>query len=116
MQVKLAMVDQSVHPCVFGGKQTKLVQVKLAMVDQSVHPCVLARLEVSPDLPTLVFYGHYDVQPALELVRYCCVSLIKSLRCKRCASDTHPCWVVFVVPYSLFGPSKRRMSIAAVQR
>lgn len=47
------------------------MQAKLAAAENTVHPCVLARLEVAPDLPTLVFYGHYDVQPAQELVRPC---------------------------------------------
>ena len=46
------------------------MQVKLALADDTSHPCVLARLEVQPDLPTVVFYGHYDVQPAQEPVRY----------------------------------------------
>lgn len=44
------------------------MQVKLAQNVHTVHPCVLARLEVCPSRPTLVFYGHYDVQPAQELV------------------------------------------------
>lgn len=37
------------------------MQVKLAQNVNTVHPCVLARLEICPQLPTLVFYGHYDV-------------------------------------------------------
>ena len=30
------------------------------------NPIVLGRVGCDPDLPTLCFYGHYDVQPALE--------------------------------------------------
>lgn len=31
------------------------------------YPCVLGILEVDPNLPTLLLYGHYDVQPEGEL-------------------------------------------------
>lgn len=30
------------------------------------NPLVIGRLGSAPDLPTVTFYGHYDVQPALE--------------------------------------------------
>lgn len=30
-------------------------------------PVVLARLESDPSAPTIVFYGHYDVEPAGDL-------------------------------------------------
>jgi len=40
--------------------------VKLAEVEGG-HPSVIGRWEVSPDQPTLLIYGHYDVQPAEPL-------------------------------------------------
>ena len=30
------------------------------------NPMVLGRLGRNPDVPTVTFYGHYDVQPAME--------------------------------------------------
>ncbi|HWV35921.1 MAG TPA: dipeptidase [Thermomicrobiales bacterium] len=39
---------------------------KLAEVEGG-HPSVIGRWEVSPDQPTLLIYGHYDVQPAEPL-------------------------------------------------
>lgn len=40
---------------------------ELGMVAEAVqtknHPMVLGRRDVSPDKPTVLFYGHYDVQP-----------------------------------------------------
>lgn len=30
------------------------------------NPLVLGRLGRNPDVPTVTFYGHYDVQPAME--------------------------------------------------
>jgi hypothetical protein len=30
------------------------------------NPVVIGRLGRNPDLPTVTFYGHYDVQPAME--------------------------------------------------
>src|SRR5690606_19975259 len=38
-------------------------------VPTSNHPMVLGKCMISPDTPTVMFYGHYDVQPAdpLEL-------------------------------------------------
>jgi len=44
-------------------------EVKLAMSADSVHPVVLGRIVTCPSRPTVMFYGHYDVQPAHELVR-----------------------------------------------
>lgn len=68
--------DSQLHEEVFRGAkflagllESVGMQVKLAQNVRTVHPCVLARLEVCPTRPTLVFYGHYDVQPAQELVR-----------------------------------------------
>jgi hypothetical protein len=71
------------------------MQAKLAMAEKTVHPCVLARLEVSPTLPTLVFYGHYDVQPAQELVRcsalYCIfdLSMIARMSCRNTTKHSY---------------------------
>jgi acetylornithine deacetylase/succinyl-diaminopimelate desuccinylase-like protein len=30
------------------------------------NPVVIGRLRADPALPTVTFYGHYDVQPAME--------------------------------------------------
>lgn len=68
--------DPQLHEEVFRGAkflagllESVGMQVKLAQNVRTEHPCVLARLEICPSRPTLVFYGHYDVQPAQELVR-----------------------------------------------
>ena len=60
--------DPHLHEDVFAGAkylagllESVGMQVKLAQNVNTVHPCVLARLEVCPNLPTVVFYGHYDV-------------------------------------------------------
>jgi acetylornithine deacetylase/succinyl-diaminopimelate desuccinylase-like protein len=67
--------DPQLHEEVFRGAkflasllESVGMQVKLAQNVRTKHPCVLARLEVCPSLPTVAFYGHYDVQPAQELV------------------------------------------------
>ena len=36
-------------------------------IDTPGHPVVLGRLHHDPDLPTVIFYGHYDVQPVEPL-------------------------------------------------
>ena len=51
-------------------------EVKLAMSAESVNPVVLGRFITCPSRPTVMFYGHYDVQPAHELVRCSAVSAI----------------------------------------
>lgn len=34
------------------------------IIDTQLHPVVFAEYKVSPNLPTILIYGHYDVQPA----------------------------------------------------
>lgn len=41
-------------------------EVKLAQPVEGKNPVVLGRIVVDPALPTVTFYGHYDVQPAHE--------------------------------------------------
>ena len=40
--------------------------MKIAHVAEEKNPVVLGRLGREPDKPTILFYGHYDVQPAME--------------------------------------------------
>lgn len=93
--------DPQLHEEVFRGAkflagllESVGMQVKLAQNVRTVHPCVLARLEICPSRPTLVFYGHYDVQPAQELVRILCgqsswlclICFVIVTRCPACSS------------------------------
>lgn len=41
-------------------------EVKLTQPVEGKNPIVLARLGTDPDVPTVMCYGHYDVQPAME--------------------------------------------------
>ncbi|KAK9839468.1 hypothetical protein WJX81_003920 [Elliptochloris bilobata] len=41
-------------------------EIKLSRPIEDKHPIVLGRLGRNPDRPTICFYGHYDVQPAME--------------------------------------------------
>lgn len=40
--------------------------MKIAHVAEEKNPVVLGRLGREPGRPTILFYGHYDVQPAME--------------------------------------------------
>ncbi len=40
---------------------------EVKIVETEGHPSVLGRWQVSPDQPTVLIYGHYDVQPAEPL-------------------------------------------------
>ena len=46
-----------------GLKKVKIFQTRL-------HPLVYAEYFVSPELPTVLYYGHYDVQPAVPLKQW----------------------------------------------
>ena len=37
--------------------------MEVEAVPTANHPMVLGRYEVDPGLPTMLLYGHYDVQP-----------------------------------------------------
>ncbi len=39
--------------------------MKIAHVAEDKNPVVLGRLGREPSLPTIAFYGHYDVQASL---------------------------------------------------
>eukprot|EP00951_Prasinocladus_malaysianus_P016767 scaffold131184_cov46-Prasinocladus_malaysianus.AAC.1 len=41
-------------------------EVKMTQALEGRNPVVIGRLGRNPDVPTITFYGHYDVQPALE--------------------------------------------------
>ncbi len=41
-------------------------EIKLSRPVEDKNPVVIGRLGRNPDLPTVTFYGHYDVQPAME--------------------------------------------------
>ena len=55
---------------VFSSAQTRIVgwalcpgaEMKIAHVAEDKNPVVLGRLGREPGLPTIAFYGHYDVQ------------------------------------------------------
>jgi acetylornithine deacetylase/succinyl-diaminopimelate desuccinylase-like protein len=42
-------------------------EVRIVETEGEGHPCVLGRWHVSDDQPTVLIYGHYDVQPAEPL-------------------------------------------------
>lgn len=41
-------------------------EVKLVQPFESKNPVIIGRIGSNPELKTVTFYGHYDVQPALE--------------------------------------------------
>lgn len=41
-------------------------EIKLTRPVEDKNPVVIGRLGRNPELPTVTFYGHYDVQPAME--------------------------------------------------
>ncbi len=41
-------------------------EIKVSRLMEDKNPMVLGRLGRNPDVPTVTFYGHYDVQPAME--------------------------------------------------
>ncbi len=41
--------------------------MKMVQPADDVNPLVLGRLGRDPSKPTVTFYGHYDVQPAMEV-------------------------------------------------
>lgn len=41
-------------------------EIKIACPVEDKNPVVIGRLGRRPEVPTITFYGHYDVQPALE--------------------------------------------------
>ena len=41
-------------------------EIKLSRPVEDKNPVVIGRLRADPSLPTVTFYGHYDVQPAME--------------------------------------------------
>ena len=47
-------------PCAAGA------EIKVSKPMEDKNPLVLGRLGRNPDVPTVTFYGHYDVQPAME--------------------------------------------------
>jgi hypothetical protein len=88
VSIRTVSGDSQLHEEVFRGAkflagllESVGMEVKLAQNTRTVHPCVLARLEVCPSLPTIVFYGHYDVQPAQELV---CLVHLATVVCLWC--------------------------------
>ncbi|EIE27434.1 Zn-dependent exopeptidase [Coccomyxa subellipsoidea C-169] len=47
-------------------RNTDGAEIKLSRPVEDKNPVVIGRLGRNPDLPTVTFYGHYDVQPAME--------------------------------------------------
>ena len=41
-------------------------EIKVSKPLEDKNPLVLGRLGRNPNVPTVTFYGHYDVQPAME--------------------------------------------------
>ena len=41
-------------------------EIKVSKPKEDKNPQVQGRLGRNPDVPTVTFYGHYDVQPAME--------------------------------------------------
>lgn len=61
--------DQDTHHCAV-SVQTRLVQAGISKVElypTDGHPIVYGEHIISPDLPTILVYGHYDVQPPAPL-------------------------------------------------
>lgn len=53
---------------ILGGKPLPSAgaEIKVSKLMEDKNPMVLGRLGRNPDVPTVTFYGHYDVQPAME--------------------------------------------------
>lgn len=73
IKIKTVSSDPSLSQECFRGAKFLLrllesmgAEVKLSQPVEGKNPVVLGRLGVDPSLPTVVYYGHYDVQPAME--------------------------------------------------
>ncbi len=73
IRIKTVSSDPSLSQDCFRGAKFLLrllesmgAEVKLSQPVEGKNPVVLGRLGVDPSLPTVVYYGHYDVQPAME--------------------------------------------------
>ncbi|KAI7835447.1 hypothetical protein COHA_010652 [Chlorella ohadii] len=73
IRIKTVSADPSMHEECFKGAKFLLrilesigCEVKLSQPVEDKNPVVLGRLVADPAKPTVVFYGHYDVQPAME--------------------------------------------------
>lgn len=73
IKIKTVSSDPSLSQDCFRGAKFLLrllesmgAEVKLSQPVEGKNPVVLGRLGVDPSLPTVVYYGHYDVQPAME--------------------------------------------------
>jgi acetylornithine deacetylase/succinyl-diaminopimelate desuccinylase-like protein len=49
--------------CTFVADELKELGLKVEIADLGGHPLIYAETEIRPDRKTLLFYGHYDVQP-----------------------------------------------------
>jgi acetylornithine deacetylase/succinyl-diaminopimelate desuccinylase-like protein len=60
--------DECFRGAKFIAKQLETLgaEVKMTQVMEGKNPVVIGRLGHNPAVPTVTFYGHYDVQPALE--------------------------------------------------
>ena len=47
----------------FVADELKELGLSVEIIDLGGHPLVYAETEIRPDRKTLLFYGHYDVQP-----------------------------------------------------
>ncbi|KAL4857151.1 Cys-Gly metallodipeptidase DUG1 [Chlorella vulgaris] len=73
IRIRTVSADPSLHEESFRGAKFLLrlleqlgCEVKLSQPVEDKNPIVLGRLVADPSKPTVCFYGHYDVQPAME--------------------------------------------------
>jgi len=61
--------EDTKRACAFVADELKELGLTVEVIDLGGHPLVVAQTEIRPDRKTLLFYGHYDVQPVdpLEL-------------------------------------------------